>query len=586
MDRLLILLLFIAAFTTNAQEKHQTIWGTITDGTVPISGVNVTLSGSDEGTSTDANGKYEIQAIAGDLIEFSYVGMKTVHIRVEDVTRILNVVLWPKIEKLDEVVVTRSKRKTQRDLEIDYAIDKNIINTSFGYLSASTAAYRLQVIDGSELNNAAVDILSAIQNQLPGMSLNIFTDPETGISRRGLSKSAGRGRSAMFEVDGMVFTDAPTWIDINNVERIGFLSGLQAAWRYGSMAVGGVIFINTKSGRHGAREEGSDRPYDRAKLRHNIFKDDALGVSSLEQASPIYLRELFKCKTIETAERVFERYAESYRNSPYYFIDSYNFFMEKGHRKYAKRIADEALKKVQNNAMFLKSWAYYFEGHDDLKTANDIYEQVFILRPNYAQSYRDLANSYRSVGDFNKAARIYARYQYLRDEELLNISDSTAINTIIERESDNLMVLETDHMMAKRLLTEREERFSEFDGTRMIFEWNDSEAEFDLQFVNPQKHFHNWEHTTLADFERIDEEKLTGYSCEEFLMDGSLPGKWQVNVIYKGNKRLEPVYLKTTIYYNYGTISQRKEVQVYRLGLKNVNQKLFEVFNSGGITTN
>ena len=77
---------------------------------------------------------------------------------------------------------------------------------------------------------------------------------------------------------------------------------------------------------------------------------------------------------------------------------------------------------------------------------------------------------------------------------------------------------------------------------------------------------------------------MKGYSCEEFLVDGSLPGRWQVNVDYKGNKKLEPTYLKVTSYYNYGTTSQRKEVQVYRLGLRNVNQKLFQLNNSSLIS--
>ena len=84
--------------------------------------------------------------------------------------------------------------------------------------------------------------------------------------------------------------------------------------------------------------------------------------------------------------------------------------------------------------------------------------------------------------------------------------------------------------------------------------------------------------------ERINDEKINGYATQEFIMDGSLPGKWQVNVNYKGNKRLASTYLKATMYYNYGRPAQRMEVKVFRLGLKNVNHKLFELYNSSKIS--
>jgi hypothetical protein len=56
-----------------------------------------------------------------------------------------------------------------------------------------------------------------------------------------------------------------------------------------------------------------------------------------------------------------------------------------------------------------------------------------------------------------------------------------------------------------------------------------------------------------------------------------MPGMWQVNAKYLGNKRLTPSYLKGTVYNHYGTAAQRKETKVFKLGLKNVNQELFKV---------
>ncbi|MBT8204838.1 MAG: hypothetical protein KJO20_05635, partial [Eudoraea sp.] len=65
----------------------------------------------------------------------------------------------------------------------------------------------------------------------------------------------------------------------------------------------------------------------------------------------------------------------------------------------------------------------------------------------------------------------------------------------------------------------------------------------------------------------------------EYLLDASLPGEWDVNIKYLGNKSLTPSYLKVTIYQNYGSMSQSKVVKVFRLQLKDANQRLFGLNN-------
>jgi uncharacterized protein YfaP (DUF2135 family) len=117
--------------------------------------------------------------------------------------------------------------------------------------------------------------------------------------------------------------------------------------------------------------------------------------------------------------------------------------------------------------------------------------------------------------------------------------------------------------------------------TRVVVEWNDTEAEFELQFVNPENQYHNWKHTYVDNDKRLVDEKIKGYSMEEHIIDNNLPGLWQVNVRYMGNKSLTPTYLKITTYYNYGQRSQQKEVHTFKLTLKNNWQKLLSINNPG-----
>jgi hypothetical protein len=207
------------------------------------------------------------------------------------------------------------------------------------------------------------------------------------------------------------------------------------------------------------------------------------------------------------------------------------------------------------------------------------------MRPNYGQSYMDLANSYRDLGRYDNAAAQYKRYDYLVEENLIPV-DTTDFVPILNREYNNLLFLHQAGIVSP---SNRESLYVEeetFQGTRLVFEWNDGEAEFDLQFVNPENQYHIWKHSLASDAERIMREKEIGFNAEEFLIDSSLPGTWEINVRYYGNKSLSPTYVKVTIYDNYGTRSQRKEVRVFKLSLKDTNQRLFTLTKGATVALN
>jgi uncharacterized protein YfaP (DUF2135 family) len=100
---------------------------------------------------------------------------------------------------------------------------------------------------------------------------------------------------------------------------------------------------------------------------------------------------------------------------------------------------------------------------------------------------------------------------------------------------------------------------------RLVFEWNTSEAEFDLEFVNPQKQVYTFEHSLENNQELINDEKQKGYSSKEFIIDDVKQGQWLVNLTYKGNKKPEPTYLKVTTYYYWSKPNQHKKIAVYKL---------------------
>jgi hypothetical protein len=293
--------------------------------------------------------------------------------------------------------------------------------------------------------------------------------------------------------------------------------------------------------------------------------------------APTYLKELRSSGSFEESKAVFERYLSTYSNSPYFLLDAYTHFVEQHDEvAYADSLIEEHFGRYANNPVLMKALAYTYESQGRHEKANGAYKDVFILRPNYVQSYMDMANAYRNLDEPKQAASMYARYEYLIEQGFLE-QDTIGFGPVMEREFNNLLMLEKGNLVDGRKAQKLFVAEEDFEGTRLVFEWNDGEAEFELQFVNPENQYHKWKHSMFDNADEIEREKDYGYNVKEYLVDGSLPGTWQVNVNYLGNKSLTPTYLKATVYYGYGTRAQRKDTMVFKLDLKNVNQELFRL---------
>ncbi len=614
MRKIWIMIALLAGPGLLAQQGNGNIFGKVTDGREVMEDVSIVVEGTDRSTFTDSEGKYRITANPGEILNFSYQGMKTQRILVEDVTRILNPVMSFDVAELDEVVVMGSNRKTQKELAYEYNANMKLIRTAYGILNAETAPGNIRFMSEDEINPITICILDLLRNQFPGVrvqgdcigaggdraniqgqltnitanapsdlgSFQGFENPEGGkVFIRGAS-SIFNQRSAVFDVDGQIMFDAPVWLDVRQIRRIAILNNFATATMYGNVGAGGVIVINTLAGSPKPKEIK-----DFARLRNNYLTEEVLTQQQVAANSPTYLRELMASGSDSEARGVYEKYAARYSGSPYFYLDAYRYFSEdRNDEAYADAIMEANMRIFEKNPVLLKALAYTYHAQGRAQKAHEAYKQVMALRPGYAQSYLDLAGSYRDLKDFDKAAGIYQRYYYLMEEGYLK-QDSTAFQPILEREYNNLLYLNRAAVVSadKRADLYVEDEI-DFKGTRVVFEWNDGEAEFDLQFVNPDRQYFNWEHSQEKYGDEIMTEKQLGFSTQEFLIDDSLAGTWQVNATYLGNKSLTPTYLKVTIYDNYGTRAQRKQVRVYKLKLKNVPQQLFTLTKSVTVAMN
>ncbi|MFD1094121.1 SusC/RagA family TonB-linked outer membrane protein [Salegentibacter chungangensis] len=227
----LILTLFLALVQfAFAQEK--TITGTVTnDDGMPLPGVNVLIKGTTTGTQTDFDGNYEIQAAAGDVLSYSFVGFETKE-KVVDAANKMNVTLTVDAAQLEEVVVTGVAGATSRK-KLSVTVNK---------------------VDASDLEVIpATSASSALQGKVAGVNVTNFGQPGEGatIQLRGATNLFG-GQEPLILIDGVIAEGGIQDINTDDIASFEIVKGASASALYGSRAGNGVIVITTKRGKFNA----------------------------------------------------------------------------------------------------------------------------------------------------------------------------------------------------------------------------------------------------------------------------------------------------------------------------------------------
>ncbi len=580
MKKLLLLLIVLPLASMAQEDGLKTIKGRVSDNSAPMPNVVVSTSLTNNKEVTDSNGEYSIEAEVGETITFTYMGMEPVEIRVEEVTRFLNITMYPKTEQLNEVTVTERARKlkSQRELEAEYITNKRLVRTAYGIMDMDMAPGSINMLNEDQIMPFASCFLEVLRSRFPGVKVsgdcfnggNVWVRTPTSLILK---------RPAIYDVDGQIFTGTPLWLNVTSIKRLAVLKGFASTAKYGMQGFGGVVVINTILGPQYDKDQ-----VDQARLRNNFYDNGAVPQQRLMEGAPDYLTELHASTTVGEAQKVFQDYLSKYSGSFYYLVDSYRYFMDRKNETFAEGLIRENFGRFNDNPVALKSLAYVYGSFQEYVKAHELYKEVFILRPNYGQSYLDLANSYKQIGDYQKAVGLYTRYDYLLESGFVS-DERGEFSNLMNWEMNNLIALRGGYLMSKKNLR-KYALDDDFKGTRLVFEWADSEAEFELQFVHPDNQYFKWNHTLKDNAERIYDEKKVGYSFTEQLIYDSFEGSWQVNVNYLGNKSLTPTYLKATIYHNYGKPSQTAEIKVFKLMTKNVNQQLFTVSNNAELVSN
>lgn len=203
-----------------------TIRGTVLDKSgSPVIGAGVVVKGTSNGTVTDFDGKFSIQAPASAVLEFSSLGMKTLTESVAG-RQVIDVVLEEDTNLLDEIVVVgygTQNRKT--------------ISTAISKISSD-------VIESAPVNGVG----DALKGKVSGLRV-ATSNAMAGESPRFLIRG---GSSITMSNDPIVIVDGITrdmsTINPNDIESIEVLKDAASASIYGARASNGVILVTTKKG--------------------------------------------------------------------------------------------------------------------------------------------------------------------------------------------------------------------------------------------------------------------------------------------------------------------------------------------------
>ncbi len=254
----------------------------------PIVGASVVVKGTTNGTITNFNGEYELDALVGSSLSISFIGYKTIDVKAS--ANMGKIKLSEDAETLDEVVVVGYSTQRKESL---------------------TGA--MQTVKSDKLK----DITSpSVENMLNGKAAGVYVAPGSGqpgasgaVVIRGQATLNG-GTSPLWVVDGVIVGSSAGQLNPGDIETMTILKDAASTAIYGSQGANGVVVVTTKKGKVG---------------KMNINVSAKFGISTLNNGNMEVMNgaELYDyyASFPNQNDIKFTRYNEELRNSDFSWWD-------------------------------------------------------------------------------------------------------------------------------------------------------------------------------------------------------------------------------------------------------------------------
>ncbi len=507
----------------NLDNTKRVISGIVSDENgQPLPGVSVRLAGTLNGTSTDFDGHYALNAEENDRLEFSFIGFHAKSILIRNDNSV-NVSLHEDASVLDEVVV------------VALASRREVRTTSYSVASV---------------------VSESLAGKVSGVQVTETPGANSTVSVRGVTSFSNNSKP-LYIVDGIIVSYNPTTsLKPEDIDAMSILDAENASKIYGSRAANGIIMITTKNGKETNQEAINN-------LNKKIV--EKIELKSWNPDTP-YIKILEKELTVEAAYKKYLEIRNEYSNSPSFYLDVADFFDKNKSSQLAITILTNLIEIKLDNHELMKALAYKLEYFKQYDLAVIVYEKVLEIRPEEPQSYRDLALAYELSGEFQKSFDLLFK---IYNGELLHKDEDERYYGI-----EHIVYVELTRLVSKygkKLILNKTQKtsFTEIPvDVRVVIDWNHNDTDIDLWVIDPngEKAYYSNKKTKIGG--RMSEDLTEGYGPEEFMLKKAIKGNYKIMVDYYSDnvqKISGPTILKVNLFTNYGKKNEKKEVIIIRL---------------------
>lgn len=285
----------------------------------------------------------------------------------------------------------------------------------------------------------------------------------------------------------------------------------------------------------------------------------------------VYLNALDFFKDENSAYLFYIKQRESYKEVPHYYIDVADYFYRKfNSKKYAKRILSNVAELDADSYELLRAFAYKLEERKEYDLALFTYQRILELRPEDAQSYRDIALAYQNLGMCQEAFdlfleivdhKIYKNNPHRRVFKGLQDIAKEEMQLLYKKYKDDL----NKEKLPKEYISLKEIEEIDF---RVVVDWNHNDTDIDLHIIDPNLEECYYSHPKTKQGGRMSRDMTEGFGPEQFVLKKAKKGFYYIKIKYFGDRKQKvqtPTFMKVTIFKNQGSKKEEKITRVIRL---------------------
>lgn len=311
--RIFLFTLLIVSVSSLLHAQNKQVSGTVKDAisSEPLPGATVYIKGTTNGTVTDIDGNFNINASSSDILIIAFVGYITQEFAIGNQTT-FNVALEEDLKQLDEIVVI-----------------------GYGTVRKSDLTGSVTSIKSEELvKSPAADPVSSMQGKVAGLQiLNASGQPgqESYVRLRGINTL--NNNRVLYVVDGVIIDGGINFLNNQDIESIEVLKDASAKAIFGTRGANGVIIVTTKKAK-GEATFNFSADYGVEKIANKIeLMNGKEFATFINDAEPGTYNNIDALPNVDWQDLVFENWTpiQNYTLSASGSTDKINYYVSGGY---------------------------------------------------------------------------------------------------------------------------------------------------------------------------------------------------------------------------------------------------------------